>query len=65
VKQLLFEGVKSVTSEDWRNAEDYTINEEAKFWEVDDIVDDFMDDEYSCIFKDESSDDISSDCSDM
>ncbi|XP_060834098.1 uncharacterized protein LOC132917396 [Rhopalosiphum padi] len=65
VKQLLFEGVKSVTSEDWRNAEDYTINEEAKFWEVDDIVDDFMDDEYSCIFKDESSDDMSSDCSDM
>ncbi|XP_027845356.1 uncharacterized protein LOC114125783 [Aphis gossypii] len=62
-KQLMFEGIKSVTTEDWRNAEDYTINEEAKFWEVDNIVDDFMDDENSCIFNVDTSN-SSSDCSD-
>ncbi|XP_025203795.1 uncharacterized protein LOC112600705 [Melanaphis sacchari] len=63
LKQYLLEGIKSVTVEDWRNAEDYTINEEAKFWEIDNIIDDFMDDEHSCIFNAETSD-SSSDCSD-
>lgn len=57
VKQLLVEGVKSVTAENWRNFEDYTIKEEAKFWEIDNIVDEYIDDEYNCTFNVDTSSD--------
>jgi len=50
VKQLLIEGVESVTAENWQNFEDHIIKEETKFWEIDNIVDDFIDDEYTCTF---------------
>lgn len=50
VKQLLIEGVESVTAENWQNFEDHIIKEESKFWEIDNIVDDFIDDEYTCTF---------------
>jgi len=57
VKQLLIEGVESVTAENWRNFEDNTIREESKFWEIDNIVDDFIDDEYNCTFNVDTSSD--------
>lgn len=64
MKQLLFEGIESVTKEDWRNAEDYTISEEAKFREIDDIVNEFMVDVNSYLFYNDASD-TSSDSSDV
>jgi len=64
VKQFLFEGIESVTKEDWRNAEDYTISDEDKFWEIDDIVNEFMVDVNSYLFYNDASD-TSSDSSDV
>lgn len=57
VRQLLIEGVESVTAENWRHFEDNTIKEESKFWEIDNIIEDFIDDEYNCLFNVGSSSD--------
>lgn len=61
MKQLLIEGVESVTAENWRHFENHTIKEETKFWEIDNIIDDFVDDEYTSTFKIESSSDSDDD----
>lgn len=43
VKQLLIDGVARVTTENWQNYEKYILEQESKFWELDNIVDDLFD----------------------
>lgn len=43
VKQLLIDGVNQITSEHWSSFEKSTIDEEHKFWDIDIIVDDMID----------------------
>lgn len=51
VKQLLKDGIARVTPESWQNYENHTIKEEAKFWELDNIVDDIFENvDYTCTF---------------
>ncbi|CAI6373406.1 unnamed protein product [Macrosiphum euphorbiae] len=45
VKELLKRGVELVTPEMWTNFVGHVIKEEEKFWKIDNITDDFMDEE--------------------
>lgn len=50
VKQLMIEGVETVTAENWRNFKAYVIKEERKIWEIDYLVDDFFENKITCTF---------------
>lgn len=45
VQELLKRGVELVTPEMWTNFVEHVIKEEDKFWKIDNITDDFMDEE--------------------
>ncbi|XP_022178621.1 uncharacterized protein LOC111039411 [Myzus persicae] len=50
VKQLLIEGVEAVTEENWRCFDDHAIKEESKFWEIDSLIDDFLENDFTRAF---------------
>ncbi|KAL4113795.1 hypothetical protein QTP88_017368 [Uroleucon formosanum] len=45
VKELLERGVEHVTPEMWKNFVGHVVKEEEKFWNIDSITDDYMDEE--------------------
>lgn len=63
VVRSLVEGIGTVTAENWRHFEEQTVREEAKLWELDRMVDDFLenDDYTTCVFTFGTSDTSSSD----
>jgi len=46
-KKILIKGIKQVDMEIWKNYIHYTKNEEDKFWEIDNIIDEVMTQEIS------------------